>query len=173
MKIVKVSRDGTHVLVDRPLVVVEHDQQIRAGLAGVVQALEGQAAGEGTVGLVLEHGDKTAALQLVNVLRIPIIGTRYELVAPDTLENLIGENIDSLIDINEDIGYLADKGTLPLMPPPRMNPAEQPNAETLNNFRTVVSQNYTIKNVDLKDGKIPSSLRTLVIARPTESFGDD
>jgi len=134
---------------------------------------ENLTAGEGTVGLVLEHGDKTAALQLVNVLRIPIIGTRYELVAPDTLENLIGENIDSLIDINEDIGYLADKGTLPLMPPPRMNPAEQPNAETLNNFRTVVSQNYTIKNVDLENGKIPSSLRTLVIARPTESFGDD
>jgi ABC-2 type transport system permease protein len=134
---------------------------------------ENLTAGEGTVGLVLEHGDKTTALQLVNVVRIPIIGTRYELVALDTLENLIGENIDSLIDINEDIGYLTDKGTLPLMPPQRMNPAEQPSAETLNNFRTVVSQNYTIKNVDLKDGKIPSSLRTLVIARPTESFGDD
>lgn len=134
---------------------------------------ENLTAGEGTVGLVLEHGDKTAALQLVNVLRIPIIGTRYELVAPDTLENLIGENIDSLIDINEDIGYLADKGTLPLIPPPRMNPAEQPEAETLNNFRMVVSQNYTIKNVDIKDGKIPPSLRSLVIARPTENFSDD
>ena len=133
---------------------------------------ENLSAGEGTVGLVLEHGDKTVALQLVNVVRIPIIGTRYELVAPDTLENLIGENIDSLIDINEDIGYLTDKGTLPLMPP-RMNPAEQPNAETLNNFRTVVSQNYTIKNVDLKDGKIPPSLRSLIIARPTENFSDD
>ena len=55
-------------------------------------------------------------MQLVNVLRIPIIGTRYELVAPDTLENLIGESIESLIDINEDIGYLTDKGTPPLMP---------------------------------------------------------
>ncbi|MDP4856602.1 MAG: Gldg family protein [Desulfobacterales bacterium] len=134
---------------------------------------ENLTAGEGTVGLVLEHGGKTATLQLVNVLRIPIIGTRYELVAPDTLENLIGETIDSLIDINENIGYLTDKGTLPLMPQPRANPAEQPNAETLNNFRTVVSQNYTIKDVNLKDGKIPSSLRTLVIARPTETFSDD
>ncbi|MGW8187317.1 MAG: Gldg family protein [Desulfobacterales bacterium] len=133
---------------------------------------ENLAAGEGTVGLVLEHGGKTATVQLVNVLRIPIIGTRYEIVDPDKLENLIGENIDSLIDINEDIGYLADKGTLALMPP-RMNPAEQPNAEALNNFRAVVSQNYTIKNVDLKEGKIPSSLRTLVIARPTETFSDD
>ena len=134
---------------------------------------ENLTAGEGTVGLVLEHGGKTATVQLVNVLRIPIIGTRYELVAPDTLENLIGETIDSLIDINENIGYLTDKGTLPLMPQPRANPAEQPNAETLNNFRTVVSQNYTIKDVNLKDGKIPSSLRTLVIARPTETFSDD
>ena len=134
---------------------------------------ENLTAGEGTVGLVLEHGGKTATVQLVNVLRIPIIGTRYELVAPDTLENLIGENIDSLIDINEDIGYLADMGTPPLMPQPRMNPAEQPNAETLNNFRMVVSQNYTIKDVNLKDGKIPSSLRSLVIVRPTENFSDD
>jgi ABC-type uncharacterized transport system involved in gliding motility auxiliary subunit len=134
---------------------------------------ENLTAGEGTVGLVLEHGGKTATVQLVNVLRIPIIGTRYELVAPDTLENLIGENIDSLIDINEDIGYLADMGTPPLMPQPRMNPAEQPNAETLNNFRMVVSQNYTIKDVTLKDGRIPSSLRSLVIVRPTENFSDD
>jgi len=134
---------------------------------------ENLTAGEGIVGLVLEHGDRTAALQLVNVLRIPIIGTRYELVAPDTLENLIGENIESLIDINEDIGYLTDKGTLPLMPQQRANPAEQPNAEPLNNFRTVVSQNYTIKDVNLKDGKIPSSLRCLVIARPTENFSDE
>ncbi|MGB7920552.1 MAG: GldG family protein [Desulfobacterales bacterium] len=134
---------------------------------------ESLTAGEGTVGLVLEHGGKTATLQLVNVLRIPIIGTRYELVAPDTLENVIGENIESLIDINENIGYLTDKGTPPLMPQPHANPAEQPNAETLNNFRTVVSQNYTIKDVNLKDGQIPSSLRCLVIARPTENFSDE
>ena len=134
---------------------------------------ENLTAGEGPVGLGVEHGGKTATVQLVNVLRIPIIGTRYELVAPDTLENLIGENIDSLIDINEDIGYLADMGTPPLMPQPRMNPAEQPNAETLNNFRMVVSQNYTIKDVNLKDGRIPSSLRSLVIVRPTENFSDD
>jgi ABC-type uncharacterized transport system involved in gliding motility auxiliary subunit len=59
------------------------------------------------------------------------------------------------------------------MPQPRMNPAEQPNAETLNNFRAVVSQNYTIKDVNLKDGRIPSSLRSLVIVRPTENFSDD
>jgi ABC-2 type transport system permease protein len=134
---------------------------------------ENLTAGEGIVGLVLEHGGKTAAVQLVNVLRIPIIGTRYELVAPDTLENLIGESIESLIDINEDIGYLADKGTPSLMPQPRANPSEPPNAETLNNFRTIVSQNYATKDVNLKDGKIPSSLRCLVIVRPTETFSDE
>ncbi|MFZ0611358.1 MAG: Gldg family protein [Desulfobacterales bacterium] len=134
---------------------------------------ENLSAGEGIVGLVLEHGGKTAAVQLVNVMRIPIIGTRYEMVPADTLENLIRENIESLIDINEKIGYLTDKGTLPLMPQPRMNPAEPPDAEALNNFRTIVSRNYTIEDVTLKDGKIPASLGFLMIVRPTENFSDE
>lgn len=134
---------------------------------------ENLAAGEGTVGLVVEHGGKTAPVQLVTVMRIPIIGTRYEMVDPDTLERLIGETVEALIDINADIGYLADKGTPPLMPQPQMNPAEAPNAETLSNFRTIVSQNYTIKDVNLGDGQIPSSLRCLVVAGPTENFSDD
>ncbi|MFZ0726530.1 MAG: Gldg family protein [Desulfobacterales bacterium] len=134
---------------------------------------ENLTAGEGIVGLVLEHGGKTTAVQLVNVMRIPIIGTRYEMVPADTLENLIRENVESLIDINEKIGYLTDKGTLPLMPQPRMNPAESPDAEALNNFRTIVSRNYTIEDVTLKDGKIPASLGFLMIVRPTEKLGDD
>ncbi len=134
---------------------------------------ENLGAGEGIVGLVLEHGGKTAAVQLVNVMRIPIIGTRYEMVAEDALENLIRENVESLIDINEKIGYLADKGTLPLMPRPRMNPAEPPDADALNNFRTIVSRNYTIEDVTLKDGKIPASLGSLMIVGPTENFSDE
>jgi ABC-type uncharacterized transport system involved in gliding motility auxiliary subunit len=86
---------------------------------------------------------------------------------------MIVENIESLIDINEDMGYLAGNGSLPLTAPPAMNPAapQQPQ-EALNSFRTAVSQNYSLKNINLKDGSIPTSLNTLVIARPTEKFTD-
>ena len=49
-------------------------------------AEENIAAGEGSIGLVLENGDKSAVVQLVNILRIPIIGTRYDMVNPDDME---------------------------------------------------------------------------------------
>ena len=130
---------------------------------------ENIAAGEGSVGLVLEHGDTSVVVQLVNILRIPIIGTRYDMVNPDDMEDLISKNIESLIDINADLGYLTDKGTLPVRPQPQMNPD---NADALNSFRQLVSQNYTIKDVALSEGEIPMDLKTLVIARPMETFSD-
>ncbi len=127
-------------------------------------------AGNGSVGLVLEYNDRMATVQLVNVLNLPIIGTRYELIGEEELKDIINENVESLIDINEDLGYLADKGTLPLSPPRGVNPAAQQPQEALNSFRTIVSQTYSIKNVNLNDGRIPSSLNCLVIARPTAKF---
>jgi ABC-type uncharacterized transport system involved in gliding motility auxiliary subunit len=133
---------------------------------------ENIAAGEGSVGLVLEHGDRSVVIQLVNIMRIPIIGTRYDMVNPDDMENLISKNIESLIDINTDLGYLADKGTLPIRPQQRMMPGQMQDPETLNSFRSLVSQNYTLKDVTIADGVIPSDLKTLVIARPTETFSD-
>ena len=132
-------------------------------------AEENIAAGEGSIGLVLENGDRSAVVQLVNILRIPIIGTRYDMVNPDDMEELISKNIESLVDINADLGYLTDKGTLPVRPQPRMNPTD---ADALNSFRQLVSQNYTLKDVTLKEGAIPADLKTVVIARPTEAFSD-
>lgn len=129
-------------------------------------------AGQGSVGLVLEHGDKSVVVQLVNILRIPIIGTRYDMVNPDDMEDLIGKNVESLIDINADLGYLVGKGTLPIRPQPQMSPGGMPQDEALNSFRQLASRNYSIKDVDLAEGSIPSDLKTLIIARPTEAFTD-
>jgi ABC-type uncharacterized transport system involved in gliding motility auxiliary subunit len=129
-------------------------------------------AGSGNVGLIIEYGDRTATVPLVNVLRLPLIGTRYELVDFSDLETAIRENIETLIDINEDLGYLADGGTLPLQPQPRANPTGPQNQEALNNFRTVLSQSYSLKQVSLQDGAIPSALKCLVVAGPTEPFSD-
>jgi len=128
-------------------------------------------AGDGTVGLVIEQGGRHTTLELVQVVRLPLIGTRYELVDVADLDTLLTESIESLIDINEDLGYLADKGTLPLRPA-RPTAAQQEPEEALNNFRTTVSQNYSIKEVRLEDGPIPAALKTLVIARPTEKFSE-
>ena len=88
------------------------------------------------------------------------------------LERIINENLESLIDINEDIGYLADHGTLNVSGPSPLNPTERESREVLSNFPILVSENYAIKTVDLKKGSLPDSFNCLIIAQPTEAFSD-
>jgi len=128
-------------------------------------------AGTGGIGLVMEHGDNQVEVTLMSVLRIPLIGTRYELVDIGTLEDVINENIETLIGINEDIGYLADHGTLTLgTPMMMMNNLQQ--GEQLQSFQGLISETYTLKQINLKDERIPESLNSLIIAQPVETFTD-
>ncbi|UCH20933.1 MAG: Gldg family protein, partial [Deltaproteobacteria bacterium] len=127
-------------------------------------------AGSGAIGLVMEYGSKAVTIHLMRVFKLPILGTRYELVDIDQMEEIIGKNLESLIDINEELGYLADHGTPQLFATPPLNPANQIPPEVLNNFRALASQNYSLKNITLKDEDIPASLKSLIIAGPTEAF---
>jgi len=127
-------------------------------------------AGRGAIGLNMAFGDKKIDIQLLNVLRIPIIGTQYQLINMDNLEDIVNSSIETLIGINEDVGYLADHGTLALGSPMMSAPSQ--NNDNLKNFQTLMSQNYTLKQISLADEKIPESLNCLIIAQPTENFTD-
>ena len=127
-------------------------------------------AGTGTIGLMMTYGEKTQVIQVLDVIRIPIIGTQYNLMDLAQLEEVINDNLESLVDINEKIGYLAGHGTLMVTNSPMM--ARQGNPDGMTNFSNLVSRGYSIKPVDLKDGAIPDSLECLIIARPTEKFTD-
>jgi ABC-2 type transport system permease protein len=126
------------------------------------------SAGEGVIGISMEFAQKKSSIPLLNVMRIPIFGTRYELTKPEALEEMINENIETLIGINEDIGYLADHGTLEI-PSPMMGMQQQ---EGIRNFQALLSENYAIKQVSLSNEDIPKSLNCLIIAQPTEAFSD-
>jgi ABC-2 type transport system permease protein len=128
--------------------------------------------GEGAIGLVMEHGERVTTIPLIHVLRLPLIGTQYQLADLGRMEERIGENLESLIDINEDLGYLADHGTLDLFGAFPGSPAGQNTAETLRKFQGLMSQNYTLKRVNLKEAPIPDSFNCLVIAGPKENFTD-
>ncbi|UCG67886.1 MAG: Gldg family protein [Deltaproteobacteria bacterium] len=128
--------------------------------------------GKGSIGMVMGYGDRSVEIPLIRVLRVPLIGTRYELTDLDKMEEIINENVESIIDINQDLGYLADHGTLKLGGTPTANRREQRREETLSTFRNLISQTYTIKDVSFKDGAIPESINCLIIARPTEPFTD-
>ncbi len=123
--------------------------------------------GKGAIGLVIEHGAKAITLPLIHVMRIPSIGTHYQMTDMTEMEGVINENIESLLDINEDLGYLADHGTFNLG-----TPVGQEEQDPIQNLRKLISQSYTIKDVNLKEGDMPYSPDCLMIAGPTETFDD-
>ena len=128
--------------------------------------------GEGAIGLVMEYGEKSLTIPLLQVIRLPIIGTQYQLSDMAEMADTIDANIERLIDINEEIGYLADHGTLSLTGASPANPVQRQGQDSATNFRTMVSQTYSFKNINLKEQIIPENLNSLVIARPTEQFSD-
>jgi len=133
----------------------------------------GIEAGEGSIGIVMEYGGRAIETPLLNVLRIPLLGTQYNLVPPQDLEEMINHNIESLIDINETLGYLADHGTPRITGYPPTIPGMAPqNGNVLSNFGKLVSNTYSIKEVNLGEGPISDTFNCLVIAGPTEPFTD-
>ena len=128
--------------------------------------------GKGAIGLVMEYQDRVVNIPLIHVTRLPLIGTNYELVNVERMEETITDNLESLIDINEDLGYLADHGTLKLRRTSPGGPRGKGDGDVAATFRTLISENYAIKNVNLRDEVIPDSTSCLVIAGPTETFTD-
>ena len=129
--------------------------------------------GQGAIGLVLEHNKKAVSIPLIKVIRIPLIGTQYNMTDLDDLDDVISQNIESLININEDIGYLSSHGTLSEGLPPFMNQGQANTPDQIANFKQLASQNYTFTDVDLKEeDTIPDSFNCLIIANPSETFSD-
>ena len=127
------------------------------------------AAGNGMIGLTMAYGDRTITTPLLSVFRLPIVGTQYQMTPVEDMENIINENIEALVDINENIGYLVSHGTHILSAAsPMGGPAQSP----LGTFMKLLSESYSIKRIDLKEDPIPASLKVLIVARPTALFTD-
>ncbi|SLM32128.1 Predicted ABC-type transport system, membrane protein [Desulfamplus magnetovallimortis] len=155
---------------------------------------KGIEAGNGGAGIVMQYKEKIKSTPIISSINLPIIGTTYQMVDPDALDELFTETMETMIGINENIGYLADHGTLSLMGGGMgMMPGQQ--GGTMNVFNDLISKRYTIQDINLKDsedgdesesgdksskgisnikgdGGIPEGLKTLIIARPTEPFSD-
>ena len=125
--------------------------------------------GSGFVGLLMRYQKETRAIPLLHVIRLPIFGTQYQLADTKDVEEQINVNLDRLVNINEDLGYLEDFGTLNLG---NLGPMAPRDNDTLDMFNQLVEKNYTIQDIHIKDQPVPSGLKCLVIARPTEKFSD-
>jgi ABC-2 type transport system permease protein len=127
------------------------------------------ASGEGGIGLKMEYQGKTKRLQILNVIKIPLLGNSYKLEDPNKIEEDIDKGMESLIGINSDIGYLADHGTLLTSP---YSPTGGRSNDAIGTFAAMVEKNYTLQEISLSKEPIPATLGTLIIARPTVKFSD-
>ncbi len=133
-------------------------------------------AGSGILALGLEFEDKSVETQLLNSsLNLTNQGLReqFTLIEKDQIAGFIEENVDNLIEIHEEIGYLSTHSTLSLSPalPPQFQ-MMQPQADSLTNFNSLLTNRYTIKQIDIGDEGIPDDVDSLIIAGPKESFND-
>ena len=128
--------------------------------------------GQGAIGLVMEFADRALTVPLLRVIQIPIIGTQYKLMTTAEMKEQLNQNIEALIDINEDLGYLADHGTLDFSGASPFGQTARQNQDSVMNFRSLISQSYTLKPINLQKESIPENLKSMVIARPTQPFSD-
>ncbi|HSV92207.1 MAG TPA: GldG family protein, partial [Desulfobacterales bacterium] len=125
-------------------------------------------AGKGAIGLAVEYGDRRTILPLIDVVRIPIIGTQYTLVGMEDLGRMINGSVESLIDIHSRLGYLADHGAAPLAGAMPGQGGDDPQA--FNNLRELASAGYSLAPVTLGEGPIPEGLECLLVIRPRDAF---
>jgi len=128
-------------------------------------------AGQGAIGLVMSYGEKTISTPLMQVIKVPIFGTQYQLADMKQMEEIISANMESLIDINQNLGVLKDFGSLAIVSAPAASQFGPP-PEQAGNFNTLASQNYSLKEIALKEGSLPDTVNCLVIPGPKEKFSD-
>jgi ABC-2 type transport system permease protein len=126
-------------------------------------------AGKGKIGILMQYKDQVREIPVLRVLRIPLFGDQYQLAEADKVQELVNINLDRLIHINEELGYLDGFGTLDTSGLGPMGPRDQ---DTLTRFSAFINENYSLKPVSIADGPVADGLKTLIIARPTEKFSD-
>jgi ABC-2 type transport system permease protein len=129
----------------------------------------GVTPGSGFIGLLVRYQKETRVIPVLRVIRLPIFGTQYQLADVKDVEEQINVNLDRLVNINQDLGYLEDFGTLETR---GLGPMAPRSSETLDVFKQLVDKTYSLQDVHLKEQPVPSGLNCLVIARPTEKFSD-
>ncbi len=131
-------------------------------------AKAGIAPGVGTIGMLLQYKEKTQEIPLLRVVRVPIFGDQYQLTSIEELEEMINTNIERLININEEVGFMTGYGAMDIGGGGPLGPQ----GEALNLFGALLNKTYTVKTIDPKEENVPAGLKSMVIVRPTQKMSD-
>lgn len=117
------------------------------------------------LGLVLElNGEfRTIPLQLAD---LGFLG--WHLIGTENIQEDLDSSIESLLSKTVEIGYVTGHGENSLNGDPYRN-GQIPTSE---NFRAVLNDIYTLKEINLSEEEIPLNINCLVINGPKEKFSE-
>ncbi|MBN2069936.1 MAG: GldG family protein [Candidatus Krumholzibacteriota bacterium] len=131
----------------------------------------GDAEMRGSAGIVIDNKGTFLAIPLIDVVRIPLFGTQYQLADMNNMPERLSESIDDVLDVNKKIGYLSGYGAVPLSQSRQM-PDQPPQQESLSNFSALVSEDYSVSSVAMGGEPLPEGIDCLIIAGPKEQFDE-
>ncbi len=142
------------------------DVQEKYGAVPLVLRTEDGGREQAYAALAISRGERKYT---VDIISRGIFGLQIADVS--SLKETISSVADSLIGVQQEIGYVTGYGAPPLAGG-RRQPGASPLETDLANFNTVVSSEYRFREIDLDTGKIPDGLSTLVIVAPREKLSD-
>ncbi len=129
------------------------------GIQTITWKDEDGTQGQGALGLVLEYKDNFRLIPLS--MQRSLFG--YTIVGLDALETSIGDSLRSLMARSTDVGYVANHD----------EPSIYDQQNGAGNFNSLISDLYTLKEIDLSKDQIPASLTTLIVNGPKKAFTDE
>ncbi len=134
-------------------------------------------SGKGIIALGIEVGEKSFEKRLLTQkLNLTSQGfqEQFQVIEMEEIKAFIEGNVDNLINIHDEIGYLSSHGTMSLSAslPPQLQALQPQQTGSLTKFNYLLSSNYSITQIDLKAEEIPDSIDNLIIAGAKENFSD-
>ena len=127
--------------------------------------------GQGSAGIVIEFKNKTESFPIIMSMELPIIGTQYQPISSEELSEKISTIMETMIGINQEIGYLTSHGC-PALTPDRLAMMQGKSQNTFKVFNQLLSKRYSINSINLEKNAIPDGLKSIVIAGPIKEFSD-
>ncbi|BBB31807.1 antibiotic transport system permease protein [Thermotomaculum hydrothermale] len=121
--------------------------------------------GEGFIGLTVQYQNEIEGVPVIKVVNIPIIGPQYKLANKDELKNSLTAAIDSVLNLNEKIGYVVSNGAV--------SPYGfgQNEGDVASNFFNLLGENYKVVTLNLKDDNL-NEVNALIVPGIKEKLSD-
>jgi ABC-type uncharacterized transport system involved in gliding motility auxiliary subunit len=127
---------------------------------------KGIEKGTGSMGMLISYKDKKITIPVLESVRIPLFDvTQYKYNLKQTIE-FLPDYLEAVIDIDQKIGFLSSHSGHTL----QQTRAGQ--KKSFDVFNSLLSNNYTVKEVDITKNRINENLKCLIIADPVKKFSD-